>query len=446
MKNIIYCIAMIFGSLAFFSCNSGTKELFEESAAERVTAAMNEAKEVLCSSQNGWLMKYYPSRTKAFGGYNVLISFTEDGYVSVSSELFDADKVSTSHYRLKEQAGPTLTLDTENEVFHLFSNPNSGYGSVGLGMEGDYEFTILSATPDKVVLKGKKSGNNIEMTPFPVDQSWVDYLTDIKESFSEIDNYFMYEYKVDGESFSVTRNNNCFSISFKDVTGERLSKTVPYILNANGIDFADPLVLGDKEVSSLVYDSGRWKNEDGSVSLEGLKLSTYEAFVNKGPWFITYDGLGDYGKGIVDNVRDKIFKGTDNNFLVVALGKYLSDSYDALNIILEDDLDGYKDGEGLAGFMIADIQKSGTSNIKITTDTRATDVVNSMIGISQSFMDFVKIFMSLDSETSTRIFTVEYDRPYNPSVATFTERSNPQNTFKITCIGDNNAYFDHQYD
>lgn len=446
MKSLIYSISIIFCSFTFYSCNVGTKELFDESASERVTSAMNEAKEVLCSSQNGWLMKYYPSRTKAFGGYNVLLSFTKDGNVSVSSEMFDANKVSTSYYRLKEQAGPTLTFDTENEVFHMFSNPNSGYGSVGLGMEGDYEFTVISATPQKVVLKGKKTGNNIEMFPFPADQSWTDFLTGIKESYSNVDTYFKYEYHVNDDIYSVTRNNNCFSISYKDEEGDNVTKTFPYILNANGIEFDNPIILGNKEVSSLVYDSDKWINEDAGVSLEGVKLSTYEAFVEKGPWFITYDGLSDADKEIVDRVRENVFKGADNDFLVVALGKYLSETYDAFNIILEDDLIGYNDGEGIAGFMLAEIQKSGTSNIKITTDTRATDVVNSMIGISDSFMDFVEIFMSVDTEIKNRIFSVEYDKPYNPSYAKFTEISNPENWFNITCVGDNNAYFDHQYD
>lgn len=91
-----------------------------------------------------------------FGGYNVLMSFTAEGEVTVSADITDPSAKSTSLYRLKEQAGPTLTVDTYNEIFHFFSDPASGVGTTGLGMEGDYEFTIQSATPEQVVMRGKR--------------------------------------------------------------------------------------------------------------------------------------------------------------------------------------------------------------------------------------------------------------------------------------------------
>ena len=45
-----------------------------------------------------------------------------------------------------------LTFDSYNPLIHMFSGP------LGLNMNlgGDYEFIIMSATPDKVILQGKK--------------------------------------------------------------------------------------------------------------------------------------------------------------------------------------------------------------------------------------------------------------------------------------------------
>lgn len=44
-----------------------------------------------------------------------------------------------------------LTFDSYNQLIHMFSGP------LGLNMNvgGDYEFIIMSATPDKVILQGK---------------------------------------------------------------------------------------------------------------------------------------------------------------------------------------------------------------------------------------------------------------------------------------------------
>lgn len=66
----------------------------------------------------------------------------------------------------------------------------SGVGATGLGMEGDYEFTIQSVTPEQVVLKGKKTGNTITMTPMPENETWEAYLTDIEEAEQKQIMYF----------------------------------------------------------------------------------------------------------------------------------------------------------------------------------------------------------------------------------------------------------------
>ena len=62
-----------------------------------------------------------------------------------------------------------------NQLIHMFSGP------LGLNMNvgGDYEFIIMSATPDKVILQGKKYKNIMEMTPMPKDIPWRIQLEDI---------------------------------------------------------------------------------------------------------------------------------------------------------------------------------------------------------------------------------------------------------------------------
>jgi hypothetical protein len=66
-----------------------------------------------------------------------------------------------STWAVKSDYGPILTFDTYNDVFHGFSDPQED----GAGLLGDYEFLILKATPDLVLLKGKKHSAYSVMRP-----------------------------------------------------------------------------------------------------------------------------------------------------------------------------------------------------------------------------------------------------------------------------------------
>jgi hypothetical protein len=66
-----------------------------------------------------------------------------------------------STWAVKSDYGPILTFDTYNDVFHAFSDPKDD----GAGLLGDYEFLILKATPELVILKGKKHSAYSVMRP-----------------------------------------------------------------------------------------------------------------------------------------------------------------------------------------------------------------------------------------------------------------------------------------
>ncbi len=81
----------------------------------------------------------------------------KNGSATIADELTDADKSVTSLYTLKQSAGPALHSIV---IMHLLSEPVGGLG-------GDFEFTIMSAAPDKVVMSGTKTRNMITLTPMP---------------------------------------------------------------------------------------------------------------------------------------------------------------------------------------------------------------------------------------------------------------------------------------
>ncbi len=159
---------VIIGLLAvtFAACSRDEESLFEKPAAIRAQEAIDNAFNVLTSAENGWEMAYFPNLEASAKGYNMVLKFNKNGNVSVTAKnaTTTANKIVTdtaSTWAVKSDYGPILTFDTYNDVFHAFSDP----GNDGAGLLGDYEFLILKATPELVLLKGKKHSAYTVMRP-----------------------------------------------------------------------------------------------------------------------------------------------------------------------------------------------------------------------------------------------------------------------------------------
>ena len=159
---------VIIGLLAatFAACSRDEESLFEKPAAIRAQEAIENAFDVLTSHENGWEMAYFPNLETSAKGYNMVAKFNKNGNVSVTAKnnTTTGNKIQTdtaSTWAVKSDYGPILTFDTYNDVFHAFSDP----GNDGAGLLGDYEFLILKATPELVLLKGKKHSAYTIMRP-----------------------------------------------------------------------------------------------------------------------------------------------------------------------------------------------------------------------------------------------------------------------------------------
>lgn len=159
---------VIIGLLAatFAACSRDEESLFEKPAAIRAQEAIDNAFNVLTSTENGWEMAYFPNLEASAKGYNMVLKFSKNGNVSVTAKnaTTTGNKILTdtaSTWAVKSDYGPILTFDTYNDVFHAFSDPKGD----GAGLLGDYEFLILKATPELVLLKGKKHSAYTVMRP-----------------------------------------------------------------------------------------------------------------------------------------------------------------------------------------------------------------------------------------------------------------------------------------
>ena len=159
---------VLIGLLAatFAACSRDEESLFDKPAAIRAQEAVENAFNIFTSAENGWEMAYFPNLEADAKGYNMVLKFNKNGNVSVTAKNMatTANKIMTdtaSTWVVKSDYGPLLSFDTYNDVFHAFSDP----GNDGAGMLGDYEFLILKATPELVLLKGKKHSAYTVMRP-----------------------------------------------------------------------------------------------------------------------------------------------------------------------------------------------------------------------------------------------------------------------------------------
>lgn len=241
----IYNVVGMLALLLLGACSLHEEDnFFDDSSANRISEALKSYNEILVAPENGWVMEYYPAGNQVYGGYNILVSFNEDGSVKVASELYQSNDYVTSLYTLKQSAGPVLTFDSYNEIMHLFSEPEGGLG-------GDYEFTIMSATPDKVVMSGTKTRNMIVLTPMPSEQTWDNYLDNVVKVQDDI---FLGSFRliVNGKVVgTVMQDYNVFTLTYTE-SGDK--SDIPFVYTPDGLKLYEPIVIDGVTISTFRAD------------------------------------------------------------------------------------------------------------------------------------------------------------------------------------------------
>lgn len=248
-KQKIYTIIGMLAFLIISACSLHEEDdFFNDSSANRMSEALKNYKDILTGPENGWIMKYYPASDQFFGGVNLLISFDKDGKATVAGENAEPDDTVTSLYSLIQSAGPVLTFDSYNEIMHLFSEPLAGY-------EGEFQFTIMSATPEKVILNGTKTRNTIVLVPMPKEQVWSDYLKAVAKTQEDI---FLgtFNLKVNGKEIgSVMQNNNVFTLTYAGAGDLDPKKEIPFVYTSDGIELYEPLIINGVTMSTFKADA-----------------------------------------------------------------------------------------------------------------------------------------------------------------------------------------------
>lgn len=273
MKKLAILLLGLF-PLVLSSCLKEEEDYFDKGASARIEEAVKNAITVLEGAQNGWAVKYYPNPTQTFGGFNLFFKFA-NGEVTVCSEIENATTTATSLYSMGEEAGVTLTIDTKNELINYFTHPRNpdGYGSNYKGLEGDYLWTVLSATPEKVLLRGVKSGSLYTLTPLQTDD-WASEMQQYKDAAGNM-KFPSYVCVVKGDSLEcITTSEGRFmyrNLTIRKETDEGVkSYAAPFIYTKTGIELYEPLTINGVTAQVLELKKDYYfANEDESFIISG---------------------------------------------------------------------------------------------------------------------------------------------------------------------------------
>ena len=298
MKKLAIILLGLF-PLVLSSCLKEEEDYFDKSASARIEEAVKNAISVLEGAENGWAVKYYPNPTQTFGGFNLFFKF-DDGTVTVSSEIESASTTATSLYSVGQEAGPTLAIDTKNELINYFAHPRNpdGYGSNYKGLEGDYLWTVLSATPEKVMLRGVKSGSLYTLTPLETSD-WASEMQAYKNAASDME-FPSYVCVVKGDSLEcITTSEGKFlyrNLTIRQETDKGIeSYAAPFIYTKTGIELYEPLTINGVTAQKLdLKEEYYFANEDDSFIISGPKPVTSDNILTYGAVETTFNTVKVY--------------------------------------------------------------------------------------------------------------------------------------------------------
>ena len=243
-KLLFCCVALLTFTLQ--SCSNKEEEIFEESPSARLQALMDKTQATLVSSENGWVMDYFPDRDLSYGGFLYILKFNKqsvEAYCELSDDLSESIE---SLYKLSNDDGAVLSFDSYNEFLHFFATPSSGRYEA---YDGDFEFKIMKVEDDLITLKGKRSGNTIYL--HRLKEEPVQYLEKCVKTSENI-----FAPKASG-TYGGTAIEALVDPDVRYITiylngGEYGQYFLP---TPTGVRFVEPLEINGATISELSYDN-----------------------------------------------------------------------------------------------------------------------------------------------------------------------------------------------
>lgn len=312
------------------SCLKDQEDIFDVDANNRLEQRLEDCKNTLISSENGWAFDYFPDRNISYGGYVYGLKFTEND-VTVTCELAPG-QTETSLYKMTNDNGPVLSFDSYNTLMHFFATPD---GNNYEAYDGDFEFIIMDVKPDLITLRGNRTGNTMYLRRLSEDN--VQY---VAKSASLAENVFQTEFNgtCGSEAISALNDLGVRYMEFqwqeeeKQENGETLMETKTsgayYVPTPTGIRFMEPVQVSansgkvtELEFNTTTFTFTGTDSNGNAISMTGVvdpSYSFYNEFI--GDFSIVYNGTRKLDFQIVADGTGSgyLIKGLSNKFDIVA--------------------------------------------------------------------------------------------------------------------------------
>lgn len=424
MKKIFFYIMFAVAGLSLQSCLHDDDEIFDKSAAERINEAVANVKEVLTSSQEGWVMHYYVGREYAYGGLNLAMKFT-DGKVQMYNETAQNSdgsyKSVVSTYKITRDQGPVLAFDTYNDLLHVYGDP-AGSGPTDVdGWEADYEFVVMNISEDQntITLQGKKFHNTIvlERLNRPVAE-YFDAATKMAESLT---NAGILAYTVGDKKAKFYPGSSEYSVKYVDDKGEVASLTVPYTSTDKGLLFNEPIELfGDTLKGINAKDTA---TVNGVLTANAIVASNDESktfslskdlsdIFQAGNWYLALSNMGEVaGPGLqsfIDGCKDS--EGEDLSYCYIGT---------------------YKGNYGF--YFLSGGRYYGVATFAVDAPINEPDVITFDFNGYVNNATYYALFCNFEDAYKPFLttFKLSPDDVNNPTVMTLTDQNNAKNVIKL---------------
>lgn len=287
----------------FTSCSKEEEDIFDDSAANRLSTAKTEIASRLTADGGKWAMEYFCNESEP--GYLFVMTFKPSGAVEIAADhkwIGNTYRAETSLWEMIADSGPVLSFNSYNEVFHIFSSPEditgpdaptnpdrpdengnpSDINETGYGHNGDYEFVVMEGDSDhdNIRLLSKKRGYNIYMHRLSADTDPQAYLTENKavadNMFSKIVGSLCLTDGVTGERFVMSQMHTGVAEVYPE-SGDAVTQTVKanFITTKNGIRFMKPFSIprADESADHYVVETFNVDANSMLVAADGSRIT-----------------------------------------------------------------------------------------------------------------------------------------------------------------------------
>lgn len=316
-RHYIQFVALLIVVSLLQSCLKEEQDIFDKSVSERLNDAQLYYEKILTGAPNGWLLEYIAGDTDATkrGAFNYLLKFNKGevtaaidalAFSDINPSNMDPYEKKTSLYRFDQDMSVTLSFSSYNSFLHYYHEQHGSYTTY----KGDFEFTIVEASEDLVVLRGKKYGNFMEMHRLPESDSWDSYLEEINNTIDMCNVYTNFELHKDGQNIGDGVLNSNYRYSFTLNNKDNISSNAIY--TKTGIKFIEPLKIDNKEAQLFTWDNdNKLFKCDDDIDIKIIpkvdpSYLYYDQFI--GDYTVIYNGSESLDVRIEQKLKGKTLK------------------------------------------------------------------------------------------------------------------------------------------